>query len=168
LAENLKSMVGRFRVDGRSPTAAAADGMAGTNVRHAAGGELIPWGPHLSVGVLTMDAHHRKLVDMINELHAAMRERRGLAVTSGLLKSLSQYVKYHFHEEEVLMERANYEGIGIQKEAHRYFLDAVAKMEKRWLEGDKSVPAEMMSLLQNWLVKHIQTLDKQYGPHLSI
>ena len=43
----------------------------------------------------------------------------------------------------------------------------LAVMRQRWEQGDKSVPSELMRVLQEWLVAHIVKMDKQYGPHLK-
>ena len=104
---------------------------------------------------------------MINELHAALRKKRSLDVTTKMLKGLNQYVHFHFREEERLMEAAKFPGLERQKTAHRLFLEKVASLQKRWESGDRSVSVEMMDLLQNWLVKHIQVMDREYGPSLT-
>ncbi|MCC6490962.1 MAG: hemerythrin family protein, partial [Candidatus Hydrogenedentes bacterium] len=125
------------------------------------------WNDRLSVGVASMDAHHKKLIQMINDLHAALRKKQGADVCHKLLKELSQYVKYHFDAEEELMEKANYPDLEAQRTAHRRFLEKVASMEKRWVAGDQTVPGEIMRLLQEWLVNHITKMDKDYGPYMS-
>ena len=41
---------------------------------------LIQWNDSLKVGVAEIDKQHQKLVDMINDLHDAMRQGQGNAV----------------------------------------------------------------------------------------
>ena len=65
------------------------------------------------------------------------------------------------------MAKVNYPAIDAQRAAHRHFLSTVGAMEQRWLGGDKTVPSELMRLLQEWLVAHIMKMDKEYGPFLS-
>ncbi len=164
LADRLNTLVGQFKVD---------DGLekrldkSETAMETGSSTELIPWTDQLSVGVAAMDAHHKRLIQMINDLHNALRKRQGLDVCRDLLKKTSQYVAYHFHAEEELMTQAKYPQLDAQKAAHRHFLSTVAALEKRWLSGDKTVPTELMRLLQEWLVKHIKIMDKEYGPYLS-
>jgi methyl-accepting chemotaxis protein len=158
LAAQLQKLLGQFKYGEKAAAAVASSSDRG---------ELIPWSDQLSVGVPSMDAHHRKLVAMINELHAALRRKQGLAVTTKMLQGLGEYVQYHFREEEALMERAGYPKLAEHKEVHRRFLEAAAKLQERWQTGDSSVGSELMSVLRTWLVQHIQGMDRQYGVVLS-
>jgi methyl-accepting chemotaxis protein len=164
LAEQLKRLVGKFRISAahekQGEATPAPPGMDSSTV-------LIEWTDQLSVGVMTMDSHHQILVRMINELHAALRKKQGVEVCRNLLKELMQYVQYHFNAEEALMVKANYPALDAQQFAHRKFVSTVTEMEQRWLSGDKTVPSELMRLLQEWLVNHIVKMDKAYGPYLS-
>jgi hemerythrin-like metal-binding protein len=156
LSEQLRNLVGQFKLqDGgaaRKPVSAPAGG-----------GPLIVWDDSFSVGVPTMDSHHQRLVELINDLHAALRSKRGADVTQRLLRELHQYVVFHFRAEEEYLAQHDYDELASQQEAHRRFLDKVAAMEERWLAGDQSVPSEMMRFLQDWLVGHIKKMDRQYG-----
>ena len=163
LAEQLKEMVSQFKVG--AATQAAGGGAAGASAVKS--DVLIPWTASLSVGVSSMDAHHQKLINMINELHAALRQKKGLDVGLKLLVDLDQYVRYHFHAEEELMRKNNYPKLEEQLTAHRLFLEKASAMKKRWEQGDKSVPTELMRVLQEWLVAHIMKMDKQYGPYMK-
>ena len=162
LAEQLKELVGQFKVG-----AAALTTGSGSAVGAANADVLIPWVESLSVGVSSMDSHHQKLINMINELHAALRQKKGLDVGLKLLVELDKYVRYHFHAEEELMRKANYPKLDEQLRAHKMFLEKAEAMKKRWEQGDKSVPTELMRVLQEWLVAHIMKMDKQYGPYMK-
>ena len=162
LAEQLKELVGQFKVG-----AAALTTGSGSAVGAANADVLIPWVESLSVGVSSMDSHHQKLINMINELHAALRQKKGLDVGLKLLVELDKYVRYHFHAEEELMRKANYPKLDEQLRAHKMFLEKAEAMKKRWEQGDKSVPTELMRVLQEWLVAHIMKMDKQYGPYIK-
>jgi hemerythrin-like metal-binding protein len=168
LAEQLKGLVGQFKIgDSHSAAAVTSSETYTTAPKIADANVLIPWGDNLSVGVEAMDGHHKRLIQMINELHAALRNRKGMDASTALLKQLKQYVVYHFNAEEALMEKAKYPTLAEHKEIHRKFLGAVADMEKRWMAGDKAVPVELMRVLQEWLVAHIMKVDKKYGPSLN-
>jgi hemerythrin len=53
----------------------------------------------------------------------------------------------------------------LQKEAHRRFETKVTEFQKRYAGGDRSVILETMNVVRDWLVNHIQKMDKKYGPH---
>jgi hemerythrin-like metal-binding protein len=165
LAEQLRDLVGQFKLQGAATTARPHSPVPAAvgATSHQASAPLIVWDQSLSVGVAEMDAHHQKLVQLINELHAALRQKRGLDVTRKLLRELHQYVQFHFRAEEEYLAQHDYDELEAQQAAHRRFLDKVAAMEERWNAGDKSVPSEMMRFLQEWLVGHIKKMDKKYG-----
>jgi methyl-accepting chemotaxis protein len=164
LAEQLKGMVGQFKIDSRSGAGSGATGPGGS----AGTAGLIEWSSNMSVGVTEMDSHHRKLIQMINDLHSALRQKQGNDVLQTLFQKLKSYVQYHFNAEEELMKQNDYPGFSAQQAAHQRFLESLSKMETKWLAGDLSIPSQLMNFLQGWLIKHILQMDKEYGPCLSV
>ena len=61
---------------------------------------LIEWNDEYSVKVKEIDQQHMKLVNLINELHLAMKEARGREVVGKILTDLISYTKFHFSTEE--------------------------------------------------------------------
>jgi len=121
------------------------------------------WKSEYSVGVASMDAHHQKLVKLINKLHASLKGGESETATKTVLKELVSYTQYHFKAEEELMARNNYADLDEHKKIHGDFLNAVSSARDRWEAGDSSVPQELLALLEKWLVGHITNVDKQYG-----
>jgi methyl-accepting chemotaxis protein len=170
LAEQLKATVGQFKVDqgdeaappaGR-PAARAAAPAASRNAKQ--GDALINWSDDYSVGQVTMDAHHQRLISLINQLYTALKEGQGNDVTMGILKQVIAYTRYHFKAEEELMAKVKFSGLEAQKKVHGDFLRVVASARDRWEAGDASVPQELLTTLKGWLVQHITGMDKQYAP----
>ena len=71
---------------------------------------IISWNEKFSVGVRELDAHHKQLINMINELHFAMTKDRGQAVVTSIIKDMHAYAKMHFRVEEGYMTQAGYLG----------------------------------------------------------
>lgn len=124
---------------------------------------LFQWANEFSVGVDSMDRHHQRLFDLINKLHDAMKEGKGSTVVSSIITELFDYTKYHFGEEEKLMERINYIGIAEQKAAHKHF---VSTIEEYKAKADKGLAAfiggGISLMLVDWLKNHIGMMDKKY------
>ena len=124
---------------------------------------LFNWSNEYSVGIHSMDSHHKRLFDIMNKLHDAMKERRGAEVISSTIGELLDYTKYHFAEEERLLERANYPGLAAQKAAHRAFIDKVAGFKQRADQGMAIFVAnEVATTTVEWLKKHILEMDMAY------
>ena len=123
---------------------------------------LFVWTPELSVGVTEMDNQHKKLIDIINRLHDAMKVGKGKDVLSGLLKEMEAYTQFHFTAEEKYMQQFSYSGLVSQKKEHQAFIDKVKVFITDFNNG-KMIGIDTMDFLKNWLSKHIQGIDKQYS-----
>ena len=62
----------------------------------------VSWSSQYSVGIATIDSEHQKLIALINDLHAAMKEG-GEAAMGKILDGLAAYTVSHFANEEKLM-----------------------------------------------------------------
>ncbi len=63
---------------------------------------LLIWNQGMSVGVRVLDEDHKKLIAMINELHASMMEGHSNEIVGGVLRRLANYTVEHFQREEKL------------------------------------------------------------------
>ena len=129
--------------------------------------QLISWTDELSVGVAVIDEQHKGLVTLINELNAAMRQRRSDAVLAGVLDRLKQYTVKHFTTEEEFFDRFGYPDAPAHKKAHGELVEKVLAFEKELKSGRAKVTMEIMRFLKDWLVGHIMGTDKRYGPFLN-
>jgi hemerythrin len=125
---------------------------------------LFEWTDTLSTGVNEMDAQHKQLIAMINELYDALREARSKEVLAGVLSRLHQYTKTHFKAEEAFMQRTSYPGLADQQREHQAFIDRIASAEEEYNSGRSSLGGELLNFLRDWLKHHIIELDKKYGP----
>ena len=181
LADDLRELMGRFKTNdtaGGAPVAAKAvrasartqaveGGHAPAPVARAAapkpaglGRPFFEWSENLSVGVPAMDQHHKKLVDLINVLHAAMRSGKSRDVLGTALDELSKYVDYHFAAEEKLMKEHHCSGLAEQIAAHAGLVEKVAALRQQFASGEQGLSSEVLTMLKDWLVTHIQRKDK--------
>jgi len=124
---------------------------------------LFLWNDEFSVKVGTFDGHHKRLIDLINQLHDAMSSGKGREVIGKIVNSLIEYTKYHFGEEERLMTKYVYDGLPVHKIEHQKFVDKVSDLKAKLDKGDMSVTMETMRFLKEWLSKHILETDKKYS-----
>ena len=129
--------------------------------------QLISWTDDLSVGVGIIDEQHKGLVDLINELNAAMRQRRSDSVLVGVLERLKQYTVKHFATEEEFFDKFGYPDSAAHKKAHHELVQKVLDFEAELKSGRAKVTMEIMRFLKDWLVGHIMGTDKRYGPFLN-
>ncbi len=127
--------------------------------------KLISWSNSYSVKVKPMDDEHIRLIDIINKLYSSMRSGGSKDTIGSILNELVDYTKTHFAHEEKLMQQCNYSGYDEQKSAHVALVKQLVEIQEKYAAGT-ALGQEIMSFLKNWLIKHIQGLDKKYAPEM--
>ena len=128
---------------------------------------LLNWNDSYSVNIKEIDGQHKKLIEMINTLHDAMKVGKGSQVLGEVLKALIDYTGSHFATEEKYMKLYAYPEYLQHKKEHNLLVMQVLDVQKNLQSGKALLTQEIMSFLKTWLVKHIQGEDKKYGPFLN-
>jgi hemerythrin-like metal-binding protein len=125
---------------------------------------LVQWDEEkYDVGVKAFNAHHKRLVDIINLLHSTADGSNNLNHISVIYKELIDYTKYHFDVEEKLMLKYKYDNYHLQKLEHKKFVDSLTKsFEKFKTEFYIVELMELIDFLGDWILDHILNTDKQY------
>jgi len=168
LAEDLRNMISRFKIredvggNHRQSDAPVQPrpGNGTSSGTFQPDRPFFEWSDSLSVGVPAMDQHHKKLVDLINQLHSAMRQRKGRVAIGAALEELAKYVDYHFGAEEKLMRQHRCAGLEEQLAAHAGLVAKVTELRKQFAAGQEGLGVEVLAMLKDWLVNHIQHKDK--------
>jgi hemerythrin-like metal-binding protein len=123
--------------------------------------KLLDWKPEFSVGNAAVDHEHRELIDLINSIHAGIRQGAGRDQLASGLGEIYAQIAAHFALEEKKMRDADYAGYGVHKNDHESLLDQLADIiDAVELEGgyDESVLSSTLSL---WFSEHFRTHDAQ-------
>ena len=107
--------------------------------------DLFHWSDDFNVDIQEVDEQHKVLVDLLNQLHHAIMERRGKAASREILDQLADYTRTHFLLEESLMRVLHYPGLEIHKQQH------------------ERLPLNCYTFLKMWLIQHINESDKRFG-----
>ena len=129
--------------------------------------DLIKWTDALCIGISQIDQQHKKLVDIINQLDRAMRDRKGKDVLQEIIQNLTSYTHYHFSAEEELFELSDYEHIEEHKATHAKFIAKIDDFAENFSKGGLGLSIDIMTFLSDWLIHHIQGTDKNYVPYLK-
>ena len=122
---------------------------------------LLLWDDNLNTGIQVLDDQHRRIVEMINQLHAAQTGGSQLVVAE-VIDELVDYTLSHFAFEEELMEEAGYPFCAAHKRVHEVFTKRVSEYRMRFQAGDDVVD-ELKSMLSRWLFDHIRGDDQAYA-----
>jgi hemerythrin-like metal-binding protein len=128
---------------------------------------LFTWNDSYSVKVALCDQQHKKLFEIINTLADAMRSGKGNDVVSKTVGELLQYTRTHFQAEEALLRKANFPQLAAHQEMHKKFVNDVEGLVNQAREGKAANSIQVLNLLRDWLVNHIQKTDKQYSECLN-
>jgi len=128
---------------------------------------LMTFGQSYSVGVQTIDSQHKVLFGIINELHTAMMKGQAQSLTGPLLKKLTEYTRTHFTDEEAKMASTRYPGLADHRIKHTELLKQVDDYNDRFAKGEVTLNLHLLNFLRDWLVNHIQKVDREYGPWMN-
>lgn len=123
---------------------------------------FIAWNSSYEVGIYSVDAQHKHLVDLTNRLYRACTgEKQDLAKEfQTVMKELVDYVMFHFKDEERIMQEVDYPNFKEHKQKHEQFIKEILSAVSEYTEGQKFVPDNFAFFLRDWLFNHILMTDK--------
>lgn len=128
---------------------------------------FIAWNDRLLVGVPAIDADHKRLVGLLNDLYDAIDRGDGRDLVGQVLRDLDDYTRGHFAREEALFLQTPYPGAASHRQDHAGMCAWVADMQIAWHEGKLGAPSlHLVSYLKDWLFDHILGIDQQIIPFL--
>ncbi|EXJ12631.1 bacteriohemerythrin [Imhoffiella purpurea] len=127
--------------------------------------KFVEWSDALSVGIEEIDAQHRVLVELVNEMHDAIQEHHASEAIHGILDKLAEYTRIHFAVEESLMRILDYPDYEVHKHQHEELIRTLRDLQDKVASGKTAVGFELMHFLKLWLTKHIIESDKEYGSY---
>jgi hemerythrin len=127
-------------------------------------GTYITWKPYYSVNCPPLDDEHRQVIACINELHSAMNGADAAATIKRVMDKLVGYTRTHFEHEEQILKEIGHPDFAAHKALH----DAM-KRRTLALRGhlDLITARDVLVLLKDWWLGHIQSEDKSYTPYLQ-
>ena len=158
----LFEMTKRFNV-GSTPSAQA-------NGRKGAGKAIRPlmeWSPALAVGFGEIDRQHQRLIEIANELNAAMQGGAGATVVGQVLNELVDYTVKHFAFEENLMKQHGYHERDDHLAKHKKLIEEVSAYKKQIEAGHTNITIELRGFIRDWLVNHILKTDVKLARDLN-
>ena len=127
----------------------------------------IQWNEKLSVGIPSIDAQHKILVEIVNNLFTQFYDESDNTVSVKTMSKLIVYINQHFKHEEELFEKYGWSGKNNHRNAHAMLTKKVLELKGNLdAEHDKDNSLKLMALLKTWLSEHIMVEDMQYAEFL--
>jgi hemerythrin len=124
------------------------------------------WREDYSVNIISIDQQHRRMIDLINQLHDAVRTNQEKKTLGSVLSQLFSYTKNHFKTEEALMRAYKYPALESHKVEHQILVKRVTDFRKKFETGTLTDAFDLVNFLMGWLEGHILGTDKKYSPFL--
>jgi hemerythrin len=115
-----------------------------------------------SVFIAEIDAEHKAMFKLVDELAAALNSR----ARSKVLESLATRMQDHFAHEERLMRASGYDALEWHKGQHDGARRQAKQLFKRIEEGDRKAPGELLEYLTGWLQGHVLVTDRMMAAYL--
>jgi len=123
----------------------------------------IAWDESFSVNFERMDDQHKKIIEMINQLHAAMKLKKDQDTVKQILNSLINYTQYHFSDEEKLMEQNDYPHIDQHRREHQLLIKKIMRYLQLY-QCNQPIPLpEVLNFLREWYPRHFEKSDLKYS-----
>ncbi len=128
---------------------------------------IIEWDESMAVGVQAIDAQHKELVVLINQVFDAYQAGGDRPALEKVVRRLCEYTLGHFALEEGLMKRHTYaahdrhvaEHMGCSLQAIDFFTG--------YIEGKDTLSAEILNYLVGWFRSHTTGTDRLLGGYLN-
>lgn len=129
---------------------------------------LITWDDSkFSVNIKEIDVQHKKLVELINLLHDAMKAGQGKDALGKVLNELISYTVSHFGTEERLFQQHGYPDIAKHKKEHEDLKKKAIELKTEFEKGAAMITPNVLNFLRDWLTNHIMKVDKAYSAFLN-
>ncbi len=130
----------------------------------------IVWNDNLASGSTEIDTQHKELFKRIDSLLTALEKGSGREEMAKIIQYLSDYVVFHFGNEEGYMAKFSYSSASAHKAQHEQFVKNFMKLKERlMLEGiNEQLTDDTRQLVVDWLINHIKYSDRALGLFLKL
>ncbi len=127
---------------------------------------LFKWSSANSVYLPELDAEHRAIYQLGDELHKALVAGAKLAQLQPILVNLLETWEQHFRHEERLMRAVHYSAFAWHKRQHDVARKSAKALSKRIEGGDLAAAEELIKFLSVWLRDHMAVADRMMSAFL--
>jgi len=128
---------------------------------------VLQWKDIYSIGIEEFDIQHKRLFAIYNDLYDAQQKGIASAMLDEKLQEMYDYTKYHFTQEEKLLESAGYPKLEEHIKEHRYYEKHIEDLIKSSEKGKIMVTIKTIDYLKDWIITHILGSDKEYTAFLT-
>ena len=132
------------------------------------GKEIVKWSDVYHTGIREIDAQHKELVSLTNELfQACLYGDDVVGVTfRDVMSRMVEYVRFHFTAEMEILTRVNFPNTVEHKKQHDALIQQILKSAKEFGTGKQYVANNFVRTLKDWILSHIAVYDKEFALYI--
>ena len=125
----------------------------------------LEWQDSYIQGIHQLDQEHKRLVEIINELHvAANSTTRDPNFVKKLIVDLTHYATDYLLFEEKMMKEVKYPNLEKHCLEHREFIKEIQNLHETFKKGVVRLRG-VLTYLNTWFVKHSLEKDKEFASY---
>lgn len=126
---------------------------------------MATWNDSLKIGLPLIDVQHQQLLDQMDLLVEAIRNKQDYKQIKNILRFLNMYVSNHFGYEEQCMHLHHCPAAAQNQSAHAYFKQRLGEIDQlvNSTQSLEKVADKVSQELISWFVNHIRSIDSQLG-----
>lgn len=128
---------------------------------------IVTWCDDFSVNVEKIDEQHKKMLELVNNLHSSVENRIDKQELEQLLIELVEFTRMHFSTEEKLMEQFDYPEREHHQEHHKVLLQHLDYLVNAISRGKSPTFYSDYDVSSDWALTHIAESDKPLGAFLN-
>ena len=114
-----------------------------------------------------LDDDHLSLGHIIAELELCGENNASISVVAKVVRRLIEAARRHFAREEEMMARDEYPLLDRHRESHHELIESVEGLAGRLSAGRITVNKELIAVLWEWEIGHIDTADREYADYVK-
>ena len=126
----------------------------------------ITWDETLKTGHSGIDADHRELADLFNQLRDAVESGAGRPACARIFDKVVAHAKAHFELEQRLMAQHHYPKADEHTAEHRMLMRQALDYRERFDLDSAAARLDLMLFADVWLAFHILFSDKELAAYL--
>ncbi|MEB3162422.1 MAG: bacteriohemerythrin [Prochlorothrix sp.] len=122
---------------------------------------IAPWSDDYLTGDGLIDAQHKNLFHLVNELHALMQQGTTSMAIKRRLEELVACTTAHFDMEEERMEALGYPNLAAHCKRHTALKERIQLALDKVNQGNGVIPLDVSICLSEWMIHHIKGEDQR-------
>lgn len=128
---------------------------------------IVTWRDEYNINVTQLDSQHREMLEIVNNLHAAVEAREEKNVLRDMLVELAAFTRIHFSTEEELMKAYGFPDLGDHHKEHTLLLQHLDELATAVSSGKHPTFYSNYDVSTDWAMVHISEYDKILGEFLN-